>query len=317
MAQWEQDLIEVGRHQHGMVSRSQVIDAGGQDATIARRVRSGRWERCHPGVYRLGSAPDGHLQQLWAAHLAAGPDSVISHEAAAGLFRLTGFPRCAPVLILPHPRHARVSGATVHQISDLDARWIWRLDGLPVTTSARTIVDLAAVTSRARLARALEDGLVSGKVGHGAVAACLFEVMRPGKRGLGKLASILDEHGPGTIPAASELERLLFQAIESAGLPRPRRQFPLPGRQAATGRVDAAYVEAKLILEADGRRWHSRRADFARDRRRDNEAARAGWQTLRFTWEELRDEPTEVAATVQEVRDERLALFRGNTSRMR
>jgi hypothetical protein len=314
---WESTVVEIGRGQHGMVSRRQVVSAGGPDAAIARRLRSGQWERCHPGVYRVGGAPDGHLQRLWAAHLAAGPNSVASHEAAAGLFALTGFPRHPLVLTLPHPRHARVAGATVHQISDLDPRWTWRLDGLPVTTSARTIVDLAAICSRPRLARAFEDGLVAGKVSRGGVASCLFHIMRPGKRGLAKLVSILDDHAPGAVPPSSELERLLFAAIDDAGLPPPRRQFPLPGRQAVTGRVDAAYVDARLIVEADGRRWHTRRADFTRDRQRDNEAARAGWQTLRFTWEELQDDPAEVAATIQEVRSARLAIFRGNSSRMR
>jgi very-short-patch-repair endonuclease len=264
-------------------------------------------------VYRLGGAPEGHLQRLWAAHLAVGAYSVVSHEAAAGLLHLSGFQRGLLVVTLDHPEHARVRSVTVHQITDLDRRWVWSLDGLPVTTSARTLVDLAATCGRARLERTFEDGLTSGRITRAATASCLFQVMRPGKRGLEKLASILDKHGPGRTPPASELERLLFTAISDAQLPAPRRQFPLPGRQATTGRVDAAYVDARLILEADGRRWHTRRADFARDRQRDNEAARAGWQTLRFTWEELHDDPTDVGATISEVRSQRLALLRGNT----
>lgn len=299
--------------QHGVIARGQVLAAGGTDTVIRVRLRSGRWERHRPGVYRLAGSPDGHFQRLWSAHLAAGRRSVVSHEAAGALHRLAGLQRGPIVLTLPHPEHARLPGATVHQISDLEPCWVWRLDGLPVTTSARTVVDLAALLSRPRLERVLDDGLAARRLSLASIASCLFQVLRPGKRGLPTLATMLDERGPGHVPPASELERLLFAALTCAGLPEPRRQFALPGRQAVHGRVDAAYPDARLILEADGRRWHSRQADFARDRQRDNEAARAGWQTLRFTWEELVDEPHEVGATVRAVRAERLTLLRGNS----
>ena len=104
------------------------------------------------------------------------------------------------------------------------------------------------------------------------------------------------------MPPMSELERRLFD------VPRGRRptrtrcgSIPLPGRGAITGIVDAAYLDEKLILEADGRTWHNRQQAFRKDRLRDNEAARAGWQTLRFPWEEVVGDPEDVAATVADV----------------
>ena len=74
---------------------------------------------------------------------------------------------------------------------------------------------------------------------------------------------------------------------------------------AIEGLVDAAYVPEKLILEADGRRWHTRTRDFPRDALRRNEAARVGWQTLGFLWDELKHDPEGVAATVRDVRQQR------------
>jgi very-short-patch-repair endonuclease len=98
------------------------------------------------------------------------------------------------------------------------------------------------------------------------------------------------------------LESGLLSALAGGGLPPPERQFPLPGRGALYGLVDAAYPDVRLILEADGRRWHTRIRDLRRDHLRDAETARAGWQTLRFLYEEITVYPHELAATVADVR---------------
>lgn len=202
---------------------------------------------------------------------------------------------------MPHPEHPRIPGAFVHQISDLQPRHVWDLGGLPVTTTPRTIVDLTVVCRPAQLEIVLDDALAARKVTEAAVARCTFDLYRPGKRGLDKLLVLLDARGKGYLPPMSELERRLLDCLRAAGLPDPERQFPLPGRGAITGIVDAAYIDEKVILEADGRSWHDRQRVFRKDRLRDNEAARVGWQTLRFPWEEVVGDPEEVAATVADV----------------
>jgi len=273
---------------------------------IRSRLQSGRWHRAPPrGVYVLAGSADTFRRRLWIAHLSAGRHAVVSHESAAALLHLTGFPRRQVVLTVPHPEHPKVPGAFVHQISDVLPRHVWSLGGLPVTTTPRTIVDLAAVCSRATIAVVLDDALAQRRATQAAVARCTFDVLRPGKRGLDRLLAILDERGDGYVPPMSELERRLFDALRAGGLRDPVRQFPLPGRGAITGIVDAAYLEEKVILEADGRTWHNRRRAFRKDRLRDNEAARVGWQTLRFPWEEVVDDPEGTAETVADVLDQR------------
>jgi len=304
-------IAVVAGDQHGAFDRAQVLAVGGTDKVISARLERGRWRGTgNRGVYVLADAPFTHRQRLWVAHLAAGRHSVVSHEAAAHLERLPLVTDQPVVLTVDHPSHLRVPGAVIHQISDLTPRWVWNLEGLPVTTTARTIVDLSSVWSRAKLEIAVDQALASRRVSLGAVSACLHEVLRPGKRGLDKLVTVLDARQSGYVPPMSELERRLLEALRRAGLPDPVRQFPLPGRGAVTGLVDAAYPEARLLIEADGRSWHDRIATARRDRLRDNESSRVGWLTLRFTWEEVTEDPDGVAATVLDTLTVRLAQQR-------
>lgn len=93
------------------------------------------------------------------------------------------------------------------------------------------------------------------------------------------------------------MEALLFAVLRAGGLPDPVRQHPLPALT-GRGRVDAAYPAAHLIVEADGRRWHTRVDDFARDRQRDIEAGLLGWRVVRLVWADLVDRPTWVQQVV-------------------
>src|SRR4051812_2476838 len=143
--------------QRGVFSRAQVLAAGGTDKVIRARLASGRWRRVTAGVYRFPVARPAFEQELWAAVLAAGRSAVVSHESAAALHGFLGFPPGPRVVTVPHSGCARLPGITVHQITDLTAEWCTDLGGLPVSTPARTFVDLAPITRRLRLRRALDD----------------------------------------------------------------------------------------------------------------------------------------------------------------
>lgn len=100
----------------------------------------------------------------------------------------------------------------------------------------------------------------------GAISAVFAQVARPGKPGMDTLASVLDERGDGYVPPTSELERGLFDTLDAGGLPPPARQIPLPGRGVVPGVADGGYLDALILLEADGRRWHARVQAARRDR---------------------------------------------------
>jgi hypothetical protein len=233
---------------------------------------------------------------------------VISHRSAAALWSLIGFPEGPIELTLGHNSNARAPAATVHLTDDLDAQAVTRdagVGGLPVTSPARTLVDLAGCCTRPHLRLALDEAVAAGVVDEAALARLVRQLARPGKRGVRLLGDLLDERAAGPPASASRLERLLFKIIADAGLPPTQPQYSFPGRQVVQGCVDAAYPTFGVAIEADGRRWHARRADLARDRLRDNEAVRAGWVTLRFMEPELRCDPESVAATIGETLDRR------------
>jgi very-short-patch-repair endonuclease len=270
-------------------------------------MASGRWERPFPGVYRIAGIPQSWLGDLWCAFLAVGDQGVVTHETA---LRMHGIECVAPrplTFTVPHGGHAYVRGTFVHQIDDLRPHRVTRVSGLPVSCAARAVVEVAATLGPKQLERTLDAALHTKRASLSQINACFREVLRPGKPGIAKLVALLDLRDDGYVPPASELERALFGALRAGGLPEPRRQFPLPGRGAVDGLVDAAYPDVRLIIEADGRRWHTRIEDFRRDRQRDAEAARAGWQTLRLTYAEIAHDPGELCNTVGDIRAARMS----------
>jgi very-short-patch-repair endonuclease len=293
--------------QASALSRTQALALGLSDRMIATRLRRGRWLHLHPGVYAIAGAPPSWEQRLWGAALAVGPAAIVSHETALLVGGLDDrhVPRHPVMLSVPRGRHHRVRGAIVHQIGDLAAHHVQMVGGLRVSLPARAIVDLAGTVGPRRLGE-LVDLATDRLTSTARIATCMAELARPGKPGLRRLGEVLDERGPGHIPPQSELEARLFDALAIARLPAPRRQFPLPGRGVVEGLVDAAYPGARLIVEADGRRWHTRIRHLVRDHDRDAEAARVGWQTLRFLYERITETPQEVAATVADVLRARL-----------
>jgi hypothetical protein len=302
----DRHVLTLASEQRGAFARWQVLGHGGDDALIRRRRQSGRWERAAPGVYVLGGLPPDRERRLWVAFLTVGEDAVVSHECAAERHGLGPVPAGRLVFTSHHGDHHYVPGVVVHQLRDVLPHHVTSVGGLPTTTVARTIVDLAAVTGIERLTRVVEAAVNERRTDETVIGVVLGEVARPGKRGVRRLAGVLARRAPGEPVPDSVLERLLLGALRTAGLPAPVPQFPHPGRHPGRGRVDFAYPEARLILEADGRRWHQRIADLKRDRARDNEAARAGWVTLRFMWEELEADPEDVGRAVAETLGHRL-----------
>jgi len=250
--------IAVACRQAGALSRKQASAVGLSDGQIARRLARGTWVRRHPGVYAMAASPPTWRQDLWAAHLAVGRGTV-SHETAVLVHGVGDrhLPRYPLTFTVSHGDHHWIPGSFVHQIDDVLPHHVCERDRLPVSTPARAVVDLAAVVGRRHLGD-IVDAATDRLTTISRISVCAAEIARPGKRGLGKLGAVLDERGPGHVPPQSELEGRLFEVLAHAGLPAPVRQFPLPGRGVVTGLADAAYPDVRLILEADGRRWHSR-----------------------------------------------------------
>jgi hypothetical protein len=130
------------------------------------------------------------------------------------------------------------------------------------------------------------------------VADRLERTARRGKPGVTKLRKVLENRLGGNFVSESTLETRTIQVLEEHGLPLPDTQYRPNWLRHVNGRVDMAYVEEQVIVEADSQRWHGTPEAFQADRTRDNLAQLAGWIILRFTWEDITRRPEYVAAIV-------------------
>ena len=293
------------QRQHGVIARRQALAAGLSRREIESRLARGEWVWRFKATFRLAGMPETQEQTFAAARLAAGDDALVSHRSAATLWGFPGVPRWVEVSV-PRPRKVAVAGITVHrailQLPDDAAA----AKGIPVTSAARTLIDLAGIVSEERLGRLLDDALVNRLVRRAELverAACLG---RPGRRGAGVLASLLDarpEARPDAAesrPIGSEFEAKLFRALKAARLPLPEPQFRVVLPCGDDRFLDFAYPEVRLAIEADCYLWHASREAWERDRQRNNELVALGWSFLPLTWNLVRYQPAEAARQVHD-----------------
>ncbi|HJV09387.1 MAG TPA: hypothetical protein VJ653_06885, partial [Acidimicrobiales bacterium] len=161
------------------------------------------------------------------------------------------------------------------RLDPIDVSWHRRI---PVTTPARTLLDLGAVAPALVVESALEDALMRRLVTFALLTSTLERLGRPGRNGAGVLRALVEERDPATAPTESVLEDLLFRVLRRGGLPAPVRQYEVAGV-----RLDGAYPPIRLGLEADSRIWHGGRLDVQRNAEKANILLAHGWRVLRFT----------------------------------
>jgi very-short-patch-repair endonuclease len=231
------------------------------------------------------------------------PGAVLSHQTAAEIHGFRPIERDS-VIVTVHSRTTHVfPGVTVHRTRDLASTDVMVRDSLPVTTRARTIVDLAAVVGRRQLETLLDAAILDRQVGYEAIVEVAERVCRRGKRGSAVLRGLLDQRGHGLVRSATALERLGLKALGLTRLGRWLVQYPVPW--VPERRFDAAFPDARVAVEWDSRRWHTAVDDFRSDRERDRAAILHGWVVLRFTWHELEQDPWAVALEIDRVLEAR------------
>jgi len=276
-------IARLARRQHGVWSRLQAITAGATPAMIRSRLAAGRWIRLDRGVYADAASVPTWRRGVMAAVLAE-PWAAASHRSAAVLHELEGFRPGRPELTVRPHASTRGRLALVHRGVDVITT---RVDGIRTSSLPQTFVDLAQVVSTERLRPALAAKADVVPTLLGAVRDRYCDLAPRGGRNLGPLRSALESFGAGDLPSPSELEHHLRFVLRDPSIPEVRWEAPFPGRQGDPRRVDALIPEWSTIVEGDGRAWHTRVQDFENDRRRDAEAAAAGFLTLRFTWHQL------------------------------
>lgn len=279
-------IARLARRQHGVWSRKQAMAAGLTRSMVATRVRNGLWIPLDTAVFGHAASAATYERSLMAATLAE-PWAVASHRSAAVLHGLGDFRPGRPEVTVRPGANARGRLAIVHRGVNVRTTTV---AGIPVVTVPQTFVDLAQVAKGERVRAALAAAADATPGLLDAVRDRYCELAPRGGRNLRPLRAVLEGLGAGDLPDESALERVLRTVLSVPGIPEVCWQAPFPGRRPGAQRVDGLIPEWGLIVEGDGRAWHTRTDDFERDRRRDAEAAAAGLLTLRFTWYQLTTE---------------------------
>ncbi len=278
-------IEELARGQHGAFSRSQARRAGLSETMIDERIRHGRWIKLTSSVYAHPASPPSWERQLQAALLSR-PGSVAAGQSAAHLHRFTGFIPGRPVIMSPPHGNGRLAIGTVLRVSDFDDVSVGLVNGFPVTSVAETLWTLCRFRRMGEMRDLISQEISMGHTTSAELDAVLARVEGSRQRGLPIFRDIISDLSPtDEATAANLLEAVLYRLLSSPGVPPVQRQHPFA--LSAPSRVDA-YIESwALVVEADGRNWHTRQADFQRDRARDNELAALGIQVIRFTHADL------------------------------
>lgn len=298
MGRKDQEVLAYMAASDGVITRAEALALGMPPTTLTEWARIGHIRRVGHGIYVLPGVLDSHRSLLGAATRAL--NAVVSHESSAILHGIDHVDPRQIVVTVPVRRSNRFEGVVVHQSTDLASDETTVIDGLPVTDPTRTIIDLAAVLRSGRLAMLLDQAVRMDLATYASVSDRLEATARRGKPGVKRLRSVLASRLGKNFASESTLETKMLNLLESAGLPRPSTQFRPDWLRSVNGRVDLAYLDERIVIECDSRRFHGSPESFQLDRRRDNLAALAGWLPLRFTWEDLTKRPAYVLGTVRE-----------------
>jgi very-short-patch-repair endonuclease len=284
-------VVELAEAQHGVATRSQLMQMGLSDDAIYRQTMAGRLHAVHAGVYAVGHRLLTVRGKWMAAVLACGDKALLSHRAAAALWDIAPIPSGDIDVLVTGRSRGKRRGIRPHLVRSFDALDRTRREGIPVTGVARTLFDLAELLNPRQLRNAFERG----------ERLRLLDV-----RDVERLC----ENGTGRRGLRTQRALIAARAIPpntNEGLEREFRDFcdeyrlELPVFNAVIGpyTVDAVWQRQRLIVELDSRAYHDNTAAFEQDRARDIDLQVWGYRVLRITAKRLREEPAAVAAAIR------------------
>lgn len=286
--------------QHGLVTRGQLVEMGFTRSAIAHAVHTRRLWRVHRGVFAVGRR-ELTREGVWlAAVMACGSDAVLSHLAAASLWGLRDVPPLRPEVSVPSDAgRPGPYGIDLHRAGTLRHRHTTRKAGVPVTTLQRTLADIAAMLDEKQLKSAVRQAERLHRLDLAQVRATLDEFPRASYRHT-RLRRLLDAYVPRSGMTESVLEARFLDMCFKEGFPMPETQVPV-----GAYRADFLWPDLHLVVEVDGRASHDGFVAFRDDRARDRAMDAAGLDVLRFTSNEVLDQPDLVARQLSAAIDRR------------
>jgi very-short-patch-repair endonuclease len=276
-------IAAVAAKQYGLVTRAQLATAGLDRGAIARRLAAGRLHRLHHGFCAVGHRAPRRETRWLAAVLACGPGAVLSHRSAAALWRIHDAEGPWPDVTVATRNGRRPAAITVHR-AQLDRPDRRRRAGIPVTSPARTLADLARQVDHPDLVRALREAQFLRTFDLAAVQELLD------RRPCRALRSLVQD----LALTQSGLEDRLLGICDGHAISRPLTQQPLFGR-----RIDFLWQYERVVVETDGWQGHGTRSAFQADRTLSNRLQLEGYTILRFTHTDVARRPGHVARQIR------------------
>lgn len=281
-------IADLASRQFGVVARGQLAAAGLQSGAIDRRIAAGLLVPLHRGVYAVGHTAIQREGRWIAAVLACGPGSALSHRSAANAVDVRKAEPPFVEVTSPHGRGRGRRGIVVHR-GQLTADDVVLLRGIiPITTLARTFLDVAEVDSPRELEHQLDRAVQLRRYDGRALDAVISSAR--GRRGVRPLSAALERLRPEAGATRSWLERLMLMLAADSRIPQPEVNVWLAGQE-----VDLLWRDAQLVVELDSHAFHTSPTAFEKDRKRDVELRALGYTVYRFTWRQVTREPRWVA----------------------
>lgn len=295
-------IAETAATLHGIFARAHAREAGFSHEQIRRRLERGEWDRLYDLAYKIAGAPLTWRGRLLAACWAGGFRAAASHRSAAALWGLAGRRRHIVEIVCPRWRRAQHHDLVVHETKRLERADITEVDGIPVTTPERTLLDLGAVCSPSVVEMALDGAERRGLVTLSSVGATVARLGRQGRNGVGILRALLDVRSPNQAVPESDMETMMLQVLRRNGFPPPVPQFEIRVDGRFVARVDAAYPRWRIALEYDSYQEHTGRLAHDRDTARRARIVAAGWLPIAVTGSDLRAGGRQLGAAIRGAR---------------
>lgn len=291
-------LILAMAQRHGMVVTVDQLAGVGVPWHLIRSREGSLLTRLTRGVYAVGEVtPDVRLRAILASI-----DGSAGSHSTAGLRHGLRLERTSLVeVVSTHRTRHRIAGARIRSTNWLPGEDVTVVDGVRVTTVARTVCDLAGVVARSRLRHVVELAITEERVTAGELQASAGAWCRRGRSGSQVIRALDHELLDAEPLPGSELERRALRLLGEAGIGGWRAQYRPPWYDGVRGVVDLAWLAERVVVELDGRRWHATAQAQTDDRRRDRLATTHGWVTLRFGWAEVVHRPAAFVGEVQDV----------------
>lgn len=303
MSTWSPSLAARIAQRHGIVTAGELLADGIGRNTLRRLVTAGAVVRCHSGVYRVATSPDT-FEARCAAACAGDPTAVISGPAGARLLRFRHvFHVEHPIVLVPHDETPLSRGVELRRTNVLEpSDWTTRPDGTRVAVPARVWFDCARDLQDDRF-----EALTEWVLDHHESVPTLWAMRRRmagrGRTGAARVNRVLSQREAWQKPAGSGLETKVLRALVERGVSGLVRQHPIRLANGVVIHPDAALPGLRWALEIDHVTWHGGRLDSQRDKGRDRNLRRIGWQVDRVTDVEIRDAFEATIAEIVELID--------------